>query len=89
MDAARRLNPDVVILDIGLPGFDGYEAARRMRSEPALKGLLLVALSGWVQPDDRIRSREAGFDHHFAKPVPLTNLERVLLQGSDGRGRIP
>jgi len=80
VDAARRLCPDVAILDIGLPGFDGFEVARRLRAEPELKGLLLVALSGWVQPDDRARSREAGFDHHLAKPVQLKDLERVLLE---------
>ncbi|MFI5198712.1 MAG: ATP-binding protein [Thermoanaerobaculia bacterium] len=84
VDAARRLSPDVAILDIGLPGFDGLEAARRLRAEPELRGLLLVALSGWVQPDDRARSRAAGFDHHLAKPVQLKNLELVLL---DARGR--
>ena len=80
VDAARRLSPDVAILDIGLPGFDGFEVARRLRAEPELRGLLLVALSGWVQPDDRARSREAGFDHHLAKPVQLTSLELVLLE---------
>ena len=87
VDAARRLNPDVAILDIGLPGFDGLEAARRIRAEPELRDLLLVALSGWVQPDDRERSRKAGFDHHLAKPVRLKNLEVVLLEASGDRGR--
>ena len=86
VDAARRLSPDVAILDIGLPGFDGLEVARRLRAEPELKGLLLVALSGWVQPDDRARSREAGFDHHLAKPVQLKSLELVLLEAWVDRG---
>lgn len=87
--AARRLSPDVAILDIGLPGFDGLEAARRIRSEPGLGQIVLVALSGWVQPDDRARSREAGFDHHLAKPVQLRSLELVLLDERGGRGRTP
>src|SRR5450830_242000 len=87
VDAARRLSPDVAILDIGLPGFDGLEVARRLRAEPELKGLLLVALSGWVQPDDLARSREAGFDHHLAKPVQLKSLELVLLEAWVDRGR--
>jgi signal transduction histidine kinase len=87
VDAARRLSPDVAILDIGLPGFDGLEVARRIRAEPGLRKLLLVALSGWVQPDDRARSREAGFDHHLAKPVQLESLELVLLEASGDRGR--
>ncbi|MEO8056080.1 MAG: response regulator, partial [Acidobacteriota bacterium] len=79
VDAARRLRPDVAILDIGLPGFDGFEVARRLRADPALRGVLLVALSGWAQLDDRTRSREAGFDHHLAKPIQLRSLELVLL----------
>ena len=87
VDAARSLSPDVAILDIGLPGFDGFEVARRLRAEPGLRGLLLVALSGWVQPDDRARSREAGFDHHLAKPVQLKSLELVLLEARGDRGR--
>ncbi len=87
VDAARRLSPDVAILDIGLPGFDGLEVARRLRAEPGLGDLLLVALSGWVQPDDRERSREAGFDYHFAKPIRLKSLELVLLEARGDRGR--
>ena len=87
VDAAKRLIPDVAILDIGLPGFDGHEVARRLRADPALKGIFLVALSGWVQPEDRARSHEAGFDHHLAKPVPLRSLELVLLEAPGGRGR--
>jgi signal transduction histidine kinase len=87
VEMARRLKPDVVVLDLGLPGFDGLEAARRLRAEPELDGLLLVALSGWVQPEDRVRSREAGFDHHLAKPVQLKSLEVVLLEAWGDRGR--
>jgi CheY-like chemotaxis protein len=89
VDAARRLRPEVAILDIGLPGFDGFEVARRLRADPALQGTLLVALSGWVQPEDRARSRDAGFDHHLAKPVALRNLEAVLREERRDRGRIP
>jgi len=87
VDMALRLSPDVAIFDLGLPGFDGLEAARRLRAEPELRGLLLVALSGWVQPSDRARSREAGFDHHLAKPVQLKSLELVLLEAWGDRGR--
>jgi two-component system CheB/CheR fusion protein len=78
VEAARRLRPDVAILDIGLPGFSGLEVARRLRSDPSLGGLLLVALSGWVQPEDLVRSREAGFDHHLAKPVGASTLELLF-----------
>jgi len=87
VDAAKRLIPDVAILDIGLPGFDGLEVARRLRADPALKGVFLVALSGWAQPEDLARSREAGFDHHLAKPVPLRSLELVLLEAPGRRRR--
>ena len=87
VDAAKRLNPDVAILDIGLPGFDGLEAARRIRAEPSLSKMHLVALSGWIQPDDQARSREAGFDHHLAKPIQIRNLERVLQESRGGRDR--
>ena len=61
--------PEVVLLDIGLPGVDGYEVARLIRREPAGDKPALVALTGYGQEDDRRRSREAGFDHHLVKPV--------------------
>jgi signal transduction histidine kinase/ActR/RegA family two-component response regulator len=80
VEAARRLLPDAAVLDIGLPGFSGLEVARRLRREPSLEGLFLVALSGWVQPDDLARSREAGFDHHLAKPVSVATLEALLTR---------
>lgn len=89
VEAARHLKPDVAILDLGLPGFDGHEAARRLRADPELAGLLLVALSGWVQPEDQERSRAAGFRHHLAKPVALRTLERVLRQASRDPVRTP
>jgi signal transduction histidine kinase/CheY-like chemotaxis protein len=78
VESVRRLRPDVAILDIGLPGFSGLEVARRLREDPSLAGLFLVALSGWVQPEDLVRSREAGFDHHLAKPVSAMTLERIF-----------
>ena len=78
VETARRLRPDAAVLDIGLPGFSGLEVARRLRGEPSLAGLFLVALSGWVQPEDLVRSREAGFDHHLAKPVDVATLERLV-----------
>jgi CheY-like chemotaxis protein len=66
---ARRLRPDVVLLDVGLPLQNGYEAARMIRSEPWGSTMILIALTGWGQEQDRRRSREAGFDHHLVKPV--------------------
>jgi two-component system CheB/CheR fusion protein len=65
---ARELRPDVVVCDIGLPDQDGYEVARALRSDEALRATRLVALTGYAQPDDRRRAHEAGFDAHVAKP---------------------
>ena len=70
--------PDVVLLDIGLPGIDGYEVARRLRQEPSLDGILMVAMTGYGQERDRQLSREAGFDHHLVKPVDPATLQALL-----------
>jgi two-component system CheB/CheR fusion protein len=78
LEQARVRRPDVVLLDIGLPGLDGYEVARRLREHAGAAGTLLVALSGYGQEADRRRARDAGFDHHLVKPVKLSELERVL-----------
>jgi PAS domain S-box-containing protein len=75
---AKALRPEVVVCDIGLPGMNGYEVARAIRADPALRGTSLVALSGYAQPEDLERSREAGFFRHLAKPPDLGVLERTL-----------
>jgi CheY-like chemotaxis protein len=67
--------PDVVLLDLGMPGVDGYETARRMRASEAGRRAVLVAPTGWGQEEDRRRMREAGFDHHLVKPVDLAALK--------------
>jgi len=76
--AVLDLRPDVVLLDIGLPGMDGNEVARRLRAMPEGAGVTLVALSGWGQDDDRARSRAAGIEHHLVKPADLDVLQRLL-----------
>ncbi|MBL8113255.1 MAG: response regulator [Acidobacteria bacterium] len=76
--AAQAFSPDAIVLDIGLPGFDGHEAARKLRSGKETANALLIALTGWVTEDDRARSRDAGFDHHLAKPVDPDALELLL-----------
>ena len=73
---ARDFRPEVVMLDIGLPGMDGYEVARHLRAEH--DGLLLIALTGYGQDEDRRRSQEAGFDHHLVKPVDFSVLQEVM-----------
>jgi PAS domain S-box-containing protein len=85
LDLLRELRPDVVLLDIGLPLVDGYEVARLCRQEPALEHVVLVALTGYGQEEDRLRSREAGFDAHLVKPVNLEEL-RVLLSQHPRKG---
>jgi CheY-like chemotaxis protein len=80
LEMAAALEPRVVLMDIGLPKLNGYEAARRMRALPGLRDALIVALTGWGQGEDRRRSREAGFDHHLVKPVALDDLQNVLAQ---------
>jgi two-component system, sensor histidine kinase len=75
---ASDFAPQVVLLDIGMPGMDGYEVARQLRGQPATRDALLVAVTGWSQAQDRRRSREAGFDHHFAKPVDIDALTALL-----------
>ena len=80
IDAAARFQPQVILLDIGLPGLDGYEVARRMRSEPWGKQATLVAVTGWGQAEDRERSKAAGFDAHLVKPVDHDALVKLLAE---------
>jgi PAS domain S-box-containing protein len=76
--AAKQFKPDVVLLDIGMPGLDGYEVARRLRAMKSGRALRIIAVTGWGQEADRHRSREAGFDVHLVKPVEPGELLRVL-----------
>jgi two-component system CheB/CheR fusion protein len=76
---ARDFQPALVFLDLGMPAMDGYEVAWRLRQEPGLGGVRLVALTGWGQAEDRQRSKQAGFDHHLVKPVEPDTLEKVLV----------
>jgi CheY-like chemotaxis protein len=78
--AAETQLPQVALLDISLPGMDGYELARRLRAQPGLGQTVLVALTGWAQEGDRRRSQEAGFDHHLVKPVELSALQELPAQ---------
>jgi two-component system CheB/CheR fusion protein len=82
---ARASRPDVVLCDLGLPGMDGYEVARAIRADPALQGTMLVALTGYAAPEDVSRSREAGFDHHVAKPPASGVLEGLLASATTAR----
>jgi len=79
LQAAREVRPEVVLLDIGLPGMDGYEVARRLRATAGMEAVRLIALTGYGQEADRRLSRLAGFDHHLVKPVDLDHLRGLLM----------
>jgi CheY-like chemotaxis protein len=79
---AVEFRPDVVLLDIGMPGLDGYEVARRLRALKPAHPMRIVAITGWGQEADRSRSREAGFDVHLVKPVDPTLLTKVIVSGN-------
>jgi PAS domain S-box-containing protein len=82
VEAARDFRPEVVLLDIGLPGMDGYEVAGRLRAEECCKDALIIAVSGYGQPDDIRRSKEAGFDQHLVKPVNFEELMTLFAAGA-------
>jgi len=76
--AAERHRPEVVLLDIGLPKLNGYDACQRIREQPWGRDMVVIALTGWGQDEDRRRSSEAGFDAHLVKPVNLSALLELL-----------
>jgi PAS domain S-box-containing protein len=76
--AAEEFRPNIILMDIGMPGLNGYDACRRIRSEPWGDCMILVALSGWGQEDDRLRATEVGFNLHLTKPIDSTALKDVL-----------
>jgi len=80
VQAADRYRPDVVLLDLGMPKLNGFEACRRIRSEPWGKDMLVVAVTGWGQEEDRRRTAEAGFDAHFTKPVDFASVMALIGQ---------
>jgi PAS domain S-box-containing protein len=81
--AALDYRPNVVLLDIGLPGLNGYEVAERIRRQPVLQGVVLVALTGYGQGSDRQTSLEGGFDHHVVKPADFKNVQQILATVSE------
>jgi CheY-like chemotaxis protein len=76
--AARDFHPEVALIDIGLPGTNGYQLALRLREMPELKNMVLVAQTGWGRDEDREQSRRAGFNHHLTKPIDHELLEKIL-----------
>jgi len=78
VDAVIALQPDVVVLDIGLPRLNGYEVAQRIRQMEGWADIMLIAVTGWGQEEDRRRSKESGFDHHLTKPIEFSALLALL-----------
>jgi PAS domain S-box-containing protein len=78
LEVAAQFEPEIVLLDLGLPGMDGFQLAREMRKQATTANALLVAVTGYGQAADRLRSQEAGFDHHLVKPVSADEIQRVI-----------
>jgi CheY-like chemotaxis protein len=78
LEGARDWQPDVMLLDLGMPKLTGYEVAQRVRSEEWGRNVRMVAISGWGQREDQRRSRESGFDQHLVKPISFDSLNGIL-----------
>lgn len=78
LEIGKTFAVDLIFLDIGMRGMDGYEVARRLRQPPGMQTVVLAALTGWGQKEDRRRTAEAGFDHHFVKPLDLKAVKGLL-----------
>jgi CheY-like chemotaxis protein len=76
--AAESVRPEVVLLDIGMPGMSGFDVARHLRRMPWGREMVLIALTGWGQEEDRLKTSAAGFDHHLTKPVPPDDIEELI-----------
>jgi two-component system CheB/CheR fusion protein len=80
LEAIQDFKPDVVLLDIAMPDMDGYELARRIRQLIDFKYVVIVAITGYGQPSDREKSKDAGIDHHLVKPITLDDLKAILAE---------
>lgn len=83
---ARDAMPEAMILDIGMPRITGDQVARAVRDEPWGAHVLMVAVTGWGQPEDKERASAAGFDHHLTKPVDVDQMEKLLIEFAGGIG---
>jgi CheY-like chemotaxis protein len=89
LEKARRLRPNLVLCDIGLPDIDGSEVARRIRDDPELRSTRLIALSAHSLPEDREEAGHAGFDEYIVKPPPFDALERLVADGDASTRTVP
>lgn len=76
----KHFLPDLVLLELGMPGLEGYAACNRLRSQPWGNSLTIVALTGWGEDADRVKTKEAGFDNHLIKPVGPSEVHRILVE---------
>jgi signal transduction histidine kinase/ActR/RegA family two-component response regulator len=88
LETSREFHPDLLFLDIGLPGMNGYELARQLRREPDANGMILVALTGWGSEDDRRQAREAGFDYHLTKPAGAIEIQKIFADSARSSRRM-
>ncbi len=85
VEAAEAFRPEVILMDVGMPRLNGYEATRRIREQPWGRSVIVIALTGWGQEGDKLRSSEAGCNGHLVKPVSLPDLERALVEAEASR----
>ena len=78
LSVAEKFRPEVALLDLGMPDLSGFDVARGIRAAPWGRGIILIALTGWGQEEDRRRTAEAGFDHHLTKPIPPDTIEELV-----------
>jgi CheY-like chemotaxis protein len=78
LDVVRRLRPDFVLVDIGLPGMDGFEVCKQVKADPELRGVQVLALTAYSDPDSRERARQVGFDGYYVKPIGLQTLSALF-----------
>jgi CheY-like chemotaxis protein len=88
LKVAREFHPQIALLDVGLPGIDGYEVVRRLRADLTLQMMTLIAITAYGTEEDRHRAKAAGFDHHLVKPVHFYNLLSVMGPQSRPRGHL-
>jgi PAS domain S-box-containing protein len=86
VEAAERFRPEIILMDVGMPRLNGYDATRRIREQPWGKAVTIIALTGWGQESDRAQSREAGCDGHLVKPVSLADLRKLIAELRDSGG---
>jgi CheY-like chemotaxis protein len=83
--AAEAFRPGAILMDVGMPRLNGYEATRRIREQPWGRPVIIVALTGWGQEGDKLQARESGCNGHLVKPVSLPELERLLAEAEASR----